>query len=216
MIFRPSKRYGTNPNNREYLKDGLGGRDSTDLLNSEELRCSSGVAVSYNDNNLLEKELEGDSRNLVDNRVLNTRYAKPQDGLTHLMLTAEDRVRVKQYDSHENFVPVYNDRIEEDKDEDNYTSNFDSPGNQRRIKKTALLLPGNVLDQIMGYYGDSAVMLSLCRGIRHKINIHNGIEMKEKVSFKVSSKTSEEVMEDQPRDEFKITQPLRNEYDSES
>jgi hypothetical protein len=71
---------------------------------------------------------------LVKERLMNNRYHKNNDNLTHLVLTTEDRVRVKRYDSKDNFLPVYDDRIEEDKDEDNYTSNLDSPAAQKKRK----------------------------------------------------------------------------------
>jgi hypothetical protein len=91
------------------------------------------------------------------------------DNLTHLMLTPEDRVRVRRYGSKENFLPVYDDRIEEDKDEDNYTSNFDSPGQQKRQKVSIIILPGVVLESIMEYFGNSTFMYLLCKGVFHKI-----------------------------------------------
>lgn len=128
--------------------------------------------------------MENDESKKVSERLLNNRYNKPQnDGLTHLMLTAEDRVRVKKYDSKENFLPVYNDRIEEDKDEDNYTSNFDSPGNQKKGRKTIVVLPGNALELIKSYFGDEPTMHLLCRGIRYKMRIHNGLEIQQQIPF---------------------------------
>ena len=138
-------------------------RRSYEVMNSEDMnRCSSGVAVSYNDNNLLEKEMENEKSKLVKERLLNNRYNQTKnDGLTHLVLSAEDRVRVKKYDMKENFLPVYKDRIEEDKDEDNYTSNFDSPTRPKMQRKTVLILPGNVLDLVREYYGNDLMIYSL-------------------------------------------------------
>lgn len=79
--------------------------------------------------------MEDDKSKLVKERLLNNRYNQgSNDGLTHLMLTTEDRVRVKKYEPKKDFLPVYKDRITEDNDEDNYTSNFDSPGNIKKMK----------------------------------------------------------------------------------
>ncbi|CAI2371570.1 unnamed protein product [Moneuplotes crassus] len=207
----PSKRYSATQESNTSSKEDVH-RASSELLNSEELRCSSGVAVSYNDNNLLEKELENAESNKVQQRIMNNKYnTTSNDGLTHLMLTAEDRVRVKKYDPKEAFVPVYKDRIEEDKDEDNYTSNFDSPSYQKGMVKSAVMLPGKVLDKIMGYYGDRRIMNSLCRGIKHKLKIHNDIET-QKIEFpKILSESSD----NQENEIFKISKSLRADYDSE-
>lgn len=103
--------------------------------------------VAYNDNNLLEKQMESEQAILVKERLNNNRYNKmSNENLTHLVLTTEDRVRVKKYETKDNFLPVYHDRIEEDKDEDNYTSNLDSPGALRKRRTSLNILPGSVLD----------------------------------------------------------------------
>lgn len=192
---------------------------SNDQQNSEDLNIrSSGMTVSYNDNNLLEKQMENDSSKLVKERLMNNRYKNSNENLTHLVLSAEDRVRVKQYDSKDNFLPVYDDRIEEDRDEDNYTSNLDSPGTKGRRLKTVLVLPGNILDKIMSYFNNPTVMHLLCKGINQKLisyndelNITEINILGQKLNF---LRKELEVLKE--RDRFCISRTLREEFESDA
>jgi len=174
-MFRHSNRYQEDQEDKAYLQEKIlesENRRSSEFNNSEDFRCSSGIAVSYNDNNLLEKEMDDDKSKLVKERLLNNRYKQSSnDGLTHLMLTAEDRVRVKKYEPRNEFLPVYKDKITEDNDEDNYTSNLDSPGMFRKWNKTIVILPGSVLAKIQEYYGGEGSMHSLWKGIYYKLRI---------------------------------------------
>lgn len=68
--------------------------DSEPIL-SDDLNILSSGHISYNDNNLLEKQLEAEGSKYVKERIIkNTRYSNNKD-LTHLVLSAEDRVRVR-------------------------------------------------------------------------------------------------------------------------
>lgn len=137
--------------------------------------------------------------------------------LTHLILSAEDRVRVKRYDSKENFLPVYDDRIEEDKDEDNYTSNFDTPKRERPKKTTVLVLPGCALDIIMDYFGSSTTMYLLSKGVfrkilSHKIAVHDA--QRDILAQKLDN-YNDELQYLKARDRFTLSKNLREEYESE-
>ena len=176
----------------------------SNIVELNEQTLSSGQAA-YNDNNLLEKQLESDESKYVKERLIhNSRYSKLANrDLTHLVLTTEDRVRVKNMNnecscsmndnnlleeqnddhSHSNLgksslANVYDEHISEDKDEDNYTSNFDSPTTHRRIKRyySITLLSGKALELIMDYYGRPTTMYLLTKSVFHKI-LHYKIDL---------------------------------------
>jgi hypothetical protein len=191
---------------------------SNDLANYDDLNNrSSGMTVSYNDNNLLEKQMENDSSKLVKERLMNNRYKNSNENLTHFVLSTEDRVRVKQYDSKDNFLPVYDDRIEEDRDEDNYTSNLDSPGNKKRRRKPVHILPGNILDKIISYFGHRTAVHLLCKGVNQKLVSYNE-ELKiteiNMLGLKLKSFRNElEFLRE--RERFCISLTLREEFESD-
>lgn len=140
------------------------------------------------------------------------------ENLTHLILTTEDRVRVKRYDSKENFLPVYDDRIEEDKDEDNYTSNLDSPGTLKRKRQPLLVLPGAALELVMDYFGESTTMYLLSKGVFHKIMYHK-IDVHDTQQELLCIRLQEfksELQSLKSRKRFTLSKALREEFESEA
>ncbi|CAI2376159.1 unnamed protein product [Moneuplotes crassus] len=208
----PSKRYNNVHESNASLREDAS-RASSEMFNSDELVCSSGAAVSYNDHNLLEKEMEKNESSKMKQRNLNNRYSKgSSDGLTHLILTPEDRVRVKRFNSNENYTAVYRENIEENKLEDSSSvkPEYGRESSMRTI--TAMALPGKVLNKIMGYYGDQYVMNSLCKEIRNKIKTYTGIGVSSSIGL---SKENGEHPEEADKEPFKISSTLRSDYDSQ-
>ena len=189
-----------------------------DSAGYEDSIIPSGI-ISYNDNNLLEIQMEKEQSKSYNERLLNNRYNKAANkDLTHLILTAEDKVRIKKYDSKDNFLPVYDDRIEEDKDEDNYTSNLDSPSTMMRNRVSANILPGCAFEVIIEYLGYSTDVYCLSKTIfenvlKYKIEVHGSqqeILVRKLNEFKI------ELEYLKTRDNYCMSKNLRIEFESDA
>lgn len=157
---------------------------------------------------------------MIRERLMNTRYNQVSNKeLTHLVLTAEDKVRVKRYDTKEKLPPVYTDKIEEDKDEDNYTSNLDSPNRSRAQYRVGLThFSGKLLELILEFYGESTNMYLICKSVFHKImhqkiDLHN--DQREVLMTRLSDFKSE-LATLKARPSFTLSSSLRVEFESEA
>ena len=151
--------------------------------------------------------------------MLNNRYNKATNkDLTHLILTAEDKIRIKRYDSKDNFLPVYDDRIEEDKDEDNYTSNLDSPSTMKRARVSGNILPGIAFEIIIEYLGYSTDVYCLSKTIfenvlNYKIDVHGS---QQEILVRKLNEFRMELKYLKTRKSFSMSKNLRIEFESDA
>ncbi|CAI2364328.1 unnamed protein product [Moneuplotes crassus] len=208
----PSKRYSSLEESGSSQREEAS-RASSELLISDDLRASSKVAISYNNNNLLEKELEKDESSRMQQRFIDDRYRTSQsDGLTHLMLTAEDHARIKNFNSNEHYIPVLSEKVEADIDEECDTFEFDSPKQQIKPLNTVKRLPPKVLNKILEYYGNDQVMNLLCKDIKNTLESYSSVEVHRSIR---SSEDNNEIPCISNQKQFKMSSSLRCDYDSE-